>query len=258
MDSETGSRRERFMVLTGQVASGRIMPEEFDEWGVILLQEIIAIERILRVPARDEGSSAGLVYEKVIANLGLILGAENPWGYFWKLVFNSVRDQRRRVWREQKRLVSLDGADSDDDRSLLESLIGADPAPDAAENLCRLEFGQAMADWLADYPNQEHAGYFDLWYCKEFRIKEIAEIFEVTENQVQLAIGRILKHLLRSLAKDRQEDLRQYPERVHAAWLDRWIANESLSRIAQAGGVSRETAAAALMQVSRFLLRNRE
>ena len=185
------ARREYFAALLGKLEGNRIEREEFELLGAIIIQEVKAVAQAKF--AVDGGEFAGAVFEKVLLHHQKILLSECPWAFFLRVITNTILDQWRSVGRRRKREVPLDSSTDEDDSGWLPP-ESVEASPDPAEAMTSADDLRVAEELLADYRNQRHIDYFRhslMGYSKV----EIARRFQVTENAVQLAIGRILDYL---------------------------------------------------------------
>ena len=184
-------RREYFAALLVKLGANRIEREEFELLGAIIIQEVKAVAQAKF--ALDGGEFAGAVFEKVLLRHQKILMSECPWAFFLRVITNTILDHWRSVGRRRKHEVPVDSS-SEEDASGWSPPESVDASPDPAEAMTSADDIRVAEDLLAGYRNQRHIDYFRhslMGYSKV----EIARRFQVTENAVQLAIGRILDYL---------------------------------------------------------------
>ena len=185
------ARREYFAELLVRLGANRIERDEFELLGAIIIQEVRAVAQAKF--ALDGSEFAGAVFEKVLLQHQKILMSECPWAFFLRVITNTILDHWRSVGRRRTHEVSVDSSSEEDvsGGSFPESV---DASPDPAEAMTSTDDIRVAEELLTGYRNQRHIDYFRhslMGYSKV----EIARRFQVTENAVQLAIGRILDYL---------------------------------------------------------------
>lgn len=208
------ARREKFSELIRRIAAKAETDEEFQEFGVIVIEETKVYERKYRVREADIGGYASAVHQHARAHAMEIAQAANPWGYFLLLVRNKVVELQRRVWADERRTIHLAPADPDDDRDPLEdSIFAKDGSLDPSLSAMLLDDWGQVERMLAGC-NEKHAVFFRMVFADGFGKVEVAALMHCTQNAVQLAVERVHEVVLKGLLGENRSLL----ERLVGRW----------------------------------------
>lgn len=250
--------RARFVSLIRRFAANAETAEELEELGVILIQQTIFWERRLGWKAADESSHAEIIYRQVENNKGRLAEVENPWGMLQTLIHHKLVDLRISDNRWQLRKVESHGRDEDaaSDAALDDRLFGADQSLGPAETASSSDDWIRLEALLERYGNEEHVVYFRHW-ALGWKVVEIARLFQVTQNKVQLAVMRTQQYVLKAtLQEERQKVdkiLRTYPDPKHLEFFRGWLSGRDVPAMAKAAGLLNREVQSAIAVVVKYL-----
>jgi len=252
-------RWDRFAYLVRRVAAGTVTGDEFEEFGVVIRQRTLAWVAIIQCEA-DAREFVCAVYEKVMANLARLAEVENPWGMFQALVRNKIIDELRRERTWKKHLARLEEQSDGECDLIEESLAGADPSPDPALLALLGDDWRQLEELLRSYPNRQRVALAFFWdWVMGFRIVDIAEQYGVSQNKVQLAVGRVQVFVLRALLQEEWQRVERilcgFKCAEHLALFGDWVGGKEVQKIAAAAKLSRKEVQSAIRAVLTFIIR---
>lgn len=166
---------------------------------------------------------------------------EGHWAWAWNSFVDVIRNEISSTFRSGRRyketVKQLEEIlpSGEDGASLFENMT-ADSSP--GPNFLAL-FNDDWKQWLAivsAYPKQGDAMVYKAWIWGD-RIKDIAEGLDVTENTIQLAVGRVRKFVLIAVLKQESKCVEmcvsRYSEPAHLPMFRKWRDGTNVRTIAK-------------------------
>jgi RNA polymerase sigma-70 factor (ECF subfamily) len=148
--------------------------------------------------ARDLTQEAFL---RAFANLGTFRGRSSFYTWFYRILVNTCRDGRRRLWRWKQRFAFWRSAPEDalTEPSLPENYPDPAEQADPAAVLTGKEFNERLRKAMLSLPQKQRTT-FQLKVFHGMTIHEIAEVMNSAEGTVKSHLFRATQHLREALS----------------------------------------------------------
>ena len=148
--------------------------------------------------ARDFTQEAFL---RAFAKLGTFRGRSSFYTWFYRIVVNTCRDGRRRVWRWKQRFAFWRSAPEDaaTDPSTPENHADPDEGADPAAVLTGKELHERLRKAMLSLPRKQRTA-FQLKVFHGMTIHEIAQVMNAAEGTVKSHLFRATQHLREALS----------------------------------------------------------